>query len=389
MHRRGHAVLSAVLSGTCLISVLAVSAHVSDAEPLTRIRALAPTEGAGAGNASGMADSDGDGLSDACETWLAERFAPIVYHSSDESNYPTNVDDFLALTSLGFHDDGCSEGDSRAPVSHLGQSALLMPRATSCRAGETVRSDGTRSVGKHQTFFLADVSDAERGGSPDTRDWTTYFHAYPNDLGGVTVQYWRFYAFNDAANDHGGDWEGLHVVLDDALMPRTIRLLTHDRLTQPPLARFRFEGTHVRVFSEGGGHATRFSGGAIAARGCAGSGRCVIDPSDPETFVRQETWSGGEVRGPKNLTSTSGRLVNLGSKLRPMNGQAFVQYSGLWGSPGVFYGTSGFWGPAFNETSMRADGFVSAWCEGMTATTATTALTAMLADECYPRETTR
>jgi hypothetical protein len=317
------------------------------------------------------ADSDGDGLSDVCEQLLAERFAPIVYHSSDESNFPTNVDDFLTLTRLEVHDEACA--DSAAPLLLLKptQRDLLDQRDEACD-GKVLSSAGTRSVGKRRTFFLADLPPEERAGSPDPRDWTTYFHAYPNDLGGVTIQYFRFYAFNDASNDHGGDWEGIHVVLarrGDSWAPFAIRLLTHDRLAQPPLGRFKFEGNHVRVFSEGGGHATRFSGDTIAARGCETEraatwrARCTIDPSSPTTFVRQETWTGGQVTG--SLRGTTGPLVNLGSKVRPMNGQDFVRYSGLWGSPGIFFGTSGFWGPAFNETSMRPDGFISAWCEGM------------------------
>src|SRR3954470_14838247 len=52
---------------------------------------------------STAADADGDGLADTCETMLGARFAPIVYHSNDESNFPTNVDAFLASTSLNFY----------------------------------------------------------------------------------------------------------------------------------------------------------------------------------------------------------------------------------------------------------------------------------------------
>jgi hypothetical protein len=35
----------------------------------------------------------------------------------------------------------------------------------------------------------------------------------------------------------------------------------------------------------------------------------------------------------------------------------FIRYSGLWGSPGRLFITSGYWGPAFNETGAQcADG---------------------------------
>src|SRR5829696_1318146 len=40
-------------------------------------------------------DRDNDGIVDRCEQTLAEKFAPIVYHSAGERNYPTNVDVFL------------------------------------------------------------------------------------------------------------------------------------------------------------------------------------------------------------------------------------------------------------------------------------------------------
>jgi hypothetical protein len=33
-----------------------------------------------------------------------------------------------------------------------------------------------------------------------------------------------------------------------------------------------------------------------------------------------------------------------------MNGQRFIQYSGIWGNPGTLKIFSGYWGPAFNET---------------------------------------
>ena len=51
-------------------------------------------------------DDDHDGLGDGGEALLAERFAPVVVHSTDESNFPTDVDDFLSETTLAFRDDG-------------------------------------------------------------------------------------------------------------------------------------------------------------------------------------------------------------------------------------------------------------------------------------------
>jgi hypothetical protein len=105
-----------------------------------------------------------------------------------------------------------------------------------------------------------------------------------------------------------------------------------------------YGGTHPVVYCERGGHAT------LAVGGKAG--------------IRHETWgqdAGALVTRPGQTPSPAGRLVNVGSKTSPLNGQVFIRYSGLWGSPGTFFWTSGYWGPAYNETRMGADGFITAW----------------------------
>ena len=70
-------------------------------------------------------DTDLDGLPDFWEQTLAERFAPILYHSSDESNWPTNVDWFLARTALWFYDDASEPDTHRICVESPDQAQLL------------------------------------------------------------------------------------------------------------------------------------------------------------------------------------------------------------------------------------------------------------------------
>jgi hypothetical protein len=106
-------------------------------------------------------------------------------------------------------------------------------------------------------------------------------------------------------------------------------------------------------------------------------------------LTRQETWNGGQVIWWDGTpVGASGGLLNVGEKSRPRNGQMFVQYSGLWGSPGKLFITSGYWGPAFNETGATCESgekafkrsagcsvdaarcgriFHKAWCDGMDA----------------------
>jgi hypothetical protein len=198
-------------------------------------------------------------------------------------------------------------------------------------------------------------------------------------LGGVTIQYWRFYSYNNAANNHGGDWEGFHLILDKNMQPAKLGLLGHQDISYLSPSDFQWEGTHVRIYSEGGGHASRAKGDDIEAKDGVG----YIDVNNPVTFVRQETWTGGNVQWFNGISSKNGALVNLGSKIKPMNGQMFVQYSGLWGSPGTLFCTSGYWGPAFNETGMRRDGFITAWGAGMICEGD------VLQRECYPKACSR
>ena len=62
----------------------------------------------------------------------------------------------------------------------------------------------------------------------------------------MTIQYWRFYAYNDAALDHGGDWEGIHLILDQHLQPYQVGFLGHSDITYLPPSDLQWEGrTHA------------------------------------------------------------------------------------------------------------------------------------------------
>jgi hypothetical protein len=341
------------------------------------------------------ADSDGDGLSDAFEQCLAERYAPVVYHSNHESNYPTNVDEFLYETTLWFYDDGCTPDLHHWFASDLIQADLPgnIWAVGECGSSwrDPVYSNDTRSRDKQRTFYIADVADQYRIGELDTTRWTTYYHAYPNDLGGVTVQYWRFYAYHDAITNHGGDWAAVDVVLGSNLKPVRFGFLGDDTISWKQPSDVELEGTHPHVFSDGGGHATYASGSGIQAYACSGYRYYHIDEHNRCTFTRQETWTRGHVKwcteaylsectGAKGST---GSLLDLGEKEKPMNHQTFITYSGLWGSPGTFYSSSGSWGPAYDDRSLGSDGFITAWCTGMKRDAA------VIKRECYPGSTSR
>jgi hypothetical protein len=327
-------------------------------------------------------DVDRDGLDDAFEDALAERFAPIVFHGDQETTYPINVEKWLKLTALSLA--GPTGPSRRVREGPLHASELLDHTAS---AGEaSVTSNGTRSRAKRITFVLEDVR-AREPAAPTPGDWVTYVHSYPNTRGGVTLQYWRAYTRNDARFlgvdvSHGGDWEAIAVHLNSQLVPVSTIYLNHTGMVDWGDS-VRWEATHPLVWSEEGGH----------------SSYPDSRHSRSTRWFRHETWTDGAVtRWDQTRLGTSGGLRNMGEKTHPRNGEVFVQYSGLWGSRHHLFLTSGYWGPAFNETDARCeDGsrayasyiwrraeamscgriFLKAWCDGADGSRL------RLADECY------
>lgn len=303
-------------------------------------------------------DLDSDDISDDQENSLAQMFAPVVFHSPKEINLPTNVDVFLKNTSLYIFDDKCDFPDKdihRLVTDHPTQADLLNHKFDDNFCGSTglVKSDCTKSTQKHRTFYLKDVPPAFRIGSSNTSDWITYFHAYKNIYSGITVQFWQLYSFNTGFRrwqfdfSHGGDWEGVQVILDKNNNPLFVDFLGHSTIQRFPWDSIKNENRHILVYSELGSHT-------------------CVPYIQQQTGIKQETWSGGKVFHLDGTLSNGGNLINVGEKIHPLNNQYFIQYSGLWGSPGMFYFTSGYWGPAYNETGLvEQTQFITAWCRDM------------------------
>jgi hypothetical protein len=264
--------------------------HLAPLLPLIGVLLLSATAGA----ISLPVDDDHDGINDALEQTLAERYAPLVYIEPEESNYPVNVDWFLARTRMQYHEDcfglfGNDVDNDIGPNPVGNQLIAPLPNTVweqnpSCGEDDTgcnhpphhlIRTnasdpDGDYSLGPlttgysdQQTFVLNDVSDSDKAGSIDPRDWVTYFHAYPTAGGGIMIQYWHVFAYNEFGaefDNHGGDWDtSIQVQLDDHLAPVLVWYSRH--LDDHPGSHFTtdqvrfFDGTHPVVTIDGGGHA--------------------------------------------------------------------------------------------------------------------------------------
>lgn len=315
-------------------------------------------------------DSDADGLSDQCEEILAETYAPIFYYSSQEKYFPTQVDAFLKQTSLWFRDSDCDPDLNEQLQAFPIQSQLLaQTQAASCKTKLPASSNTTRSKDKVRTFYLADLPEAARKGSSNARDWVTYVHAYPNTLNGATLQYWRFFAYHSGDGDHGGDWVGVQIVLDSVFKPLRMGLAGDTDIRYLPWRELEKEGENrVRLYTYPESHTVSTVAKDVPADGCKGiSGffACRMDPAKPETFVRQEPWKNGTVTWFNGDSGTSGGLLNVGERSVPLNGQSFIQYTGLWGSVGKNVANSGDYGPAYQGLGMLSNGYLSFWAAGM------------------------
>jgi hypothetical protein len=311
-------------------------------------------------------DEDQDNIDDIVEDWLSQRFAPIVHHGEAETNFPARVDWFLSKTQLHQYDDACEpDKDSEVPINPADQSSLLGKSFVGdCEGAHMITSDKTRSRCKQLTYYLADLkSNDQRGEQSSPQHWITYIHSYANNRGGITIQYWRFYAHNkdtkfslkgiikkvvfgvqievpiDITPGHGGDWECAAVHLDSALMPVEVTFLGHADIDRQA-NNVKWNGEHPKVWVEEGGHTSRHNPTGLQS----------------VRFVEYQTWNGGRIIWWDGTDKgTSAGLLNIGEKTKPRNKQFFVKYSGLWGSPGVWFVTSGYWGPAFNETGAQCE----------------------------------
>jgi hypothetical protein len=372
--------------------------------------ALTPRAAAGPPPSS-FTDADHDGIDDSLEQQLADEFAPVILIESDESNYPVNVEWFLQRAHLQYHEDCTGDIDDDLGPNPLGTQTNLIgpPWSASAHCGEddtgyshpphrditTIAtdpdgqvSDGAATTGysDQQTFVLPDLPDSDHVGSLNPLDWKSYVHVYPTADGGIMLQYWHIFAYNELSflgfGNHGGDWDAtIHVQLGPDLKVEQVWFSRHSDDhpgTAIPASQVTFVGSHTVMTIDGGGHAAYASPQDFCDNNSAVGGSAVwpsdmSDPLNPNKLAAidcggdhaggtvWETWDGGSVVSSDNLThqlplsSGHGGMINLGEynpctpttcngsrqastllagQFYPLNGQIFIRYEGRWGSLG-------------------------------------------------------
>jgi parallel beta-helix repeat protein len=212
----------------------------------------------------------------------------------------------------------------------------------------------------HHCFFFEMGDESDHSGSSDPLDWVVYGHVYPTDSGGVNVQYWFFYPYNDgvAIQNHEGDWENIIVELDGPIGGEyTVTGLVYYRHGEPetfePYEIDWFSDSHPVVYTGRGSHASYESTGRcmwyiIGFRewGCAS---CEDLNSCANAWF---TWSNGRPVGHPGRQGWGIRNMaekHLGEIYFDSH-TLFTHYSGLWGEIGEFEFTTGPKGPAYQDS---------------------------------------
>jgi hypothetical protein len=294
---------------------------------------------------------DGDPIDEGHEQCLLDRHAPLAYLPlSKDWTLPTNVDWYLARAALRFHHNNCPDcpiipqSPSQVAIgqqSHQGRGFLCRHSGRSYPSGS-----GDHVPGEH--FFLEVRNDGDHGGSTNPADWRVYGHVYGNNIGGVDVQYWFFYAYNDnfATFNHEGDWESVAVRLRGDGSTDSVFYCKHGDCEQKQPWQVSWYGSHPTVWVADGSHASYENESE-----CDWSVITEGGPDSCETndAFRWFTWSGG--RGG-NAGLQGGGVINMGEKGAPLNGQSFIHFNGKWGEIGTSDDTSGPVGPAY-KTSWK------------------------------------
>jgi hypothetical protein len=183
--------------------------------------------------------SDGNGLSDAMKWDLATRYLPSLQFKAGELFFPVDVGYQLNNSVLKKRN-----GEIVTPVdSH-----------------PTIASISTMN----ESYFLANGSDlstiaADYGKKNQTLGYTIYCHV-TKDSTSTIVQYWFFYAYNNAPlNDHEGDWEMIELVLGAAQNPVWVAYSQHlqgERASWGDVE--KIDSTHPVVYVARGSHANYF-----------------------------------------------------------------------------------------------------------------------------------
>ncbi len=290
-------------------------------------------------------DYDFDGIEDADEEVLIQTYAPQIRLHPDDGTKPSSVYWYMPRTHMRYTHNNCPDCEiiSHGNVTNSNITAQShQNKPFFCFHSGSYKYSSSYSPSDHQTGFFLQQNDSTHPGASNSSDWQVYAHVYPAYNGGVAIQYWFFYPYNDwiSGLNHEGDWENIIVLLDSNWNVEKLSYAQHNGYTDYEGEEIHqkiqwIDGTHPVVFSAKGSHAS-YAGvfltfcSSFLLDFCSSSG----------------TWW--------NTWQVGGGVVNVGEKSYPLNGCNWLRYSGRWGEIGLLFGhTSGPKGPAYQSDSWN------------------------------------
>jgi hypothetical protein len=355
-----------------LIAILGFAALAAGCSDASQPLASAPQ---GPRHSATGVDYDNDGIDDGTEADLANTYAPLLYmpnlitraeadYTAGDWTWPANVPWYLSNTQMRFHHDNCPDHQilNLGTITTANLISQSHQRATSwlacAHSGATYGSGVEGGYDAENHFFLQAVyDDVTHPGVRDPSGWNVYTHVYRNNIGGISIQYWFFYAYNDfiGSFNHESDWEHITVQLNASQQPTTLIYAAHfSPKTWQAYQVTWYGGTHPQVWVADGSHASYASEGECDADlSVEGISKSCWTNLDQRWF----TWSGGK-GADRGLQG--GGLVNMGempkgTTRRPMAGQEWLLFNGHWGEEGTSDLTSGQPGPGQHDPDWAID----------------------------------
>jgi hypothetical protein len=282
-------------------------------------------------------DWDGDGIDDGREQCVLDQNAPLIHLSTKEDRQPTNVDWYLARSTLRFHHNNCSDCSvvgSNVQQWQLAEGGHNKKKGVFSGCGHKndpvwITQD---AFDENHHYFLQLPNSGDHNGSSNPAEWVVYGHVYPNNIGGVNAQYWLFYAYSDAftVDNHQGDWEMVTVQRNSIGGVESVIICAHAECPTYAWWQVQWAGRHPHIWVADGTHAS-FPDEATcdsAERHWYGD---WIDSCDTIFGYEWYTWAGGRGNNPGRQ---GWGVRNIGEKGAPLNNQLFTLGNVLWGEKG-------------------------------------------------------
>jgi len=269
------------------------------------------------------ADTDNDGIDDADEILMAEKYAPIFYFEKGEELYPVAIEYHLSNSNLNRSIEGKD---------------ILITSSPSIEELELYTNPEENYYLDNRKGTINDTGIIDDYRSQlKTLGYTVYCHVIPQNENGedfTVIQYWMFYAFNEGTlNIHEGDWEMVQVVLDSSGMPIKAMYSQHVSGQKATWNEVEKDGDHIKVYVAMGSHANYFR----YYQGKLGLASDVVG------------------KNGKKLSLDDYALILLGEKgeANHDSSQNWIDFAGRWGDFGgeqdELRGKRGPYGPAYRQ----------------------------------------